>query len=33
VIGLLAWVAAILGLARGARSVSRARLLGVEERG
>jgi ABC-2 type transport system permease protein len=32
VIGLLAWVAAGLGLARGARSVRRGRLLGVEAR-
>jgi ABC-type Na+ efflux pump permease subunit len=32
VIGALAWMAAGLGLARGARSVRRARLLGVEAR-
>jgi len=32
VIGLLAWIAAILGLSRGARSVRRATLLGVEAR-
>jgi ABC-2 type transport system permease protein len=32
VIGLLAWVAAVLGLWRGARAVTRARLLGVDGR-
>jgi len=32
-VGLLAWVAAAAGLTYGARSVRRARLLGVEERG
>lgn len=30
VVGALAWVVAIVGLARGARAVTRARLLGVE---
>ena len=33
VVGLIAWLGAILGLLRGARSVTRERLLGVDQQG
>ena len=31
IVGLLAWIAALFGLSRGMRSMTRARLLGVAD--